>query len=76
MLERKTYFCKRTRMASHLMELGFSPYLITPDRDNPVFNVYLFSATPELYEAVIDYTSGKNNIKKEGHNGGKREESI
>jgi len=52
---RKTYVCKRARMCSYLMEHGFSPYKIAPDRDNPKFDVYLFSETPELHSAVMDY---------------------
>ena len=72
MTDRRTYVCKRTRMAAFLMERGFQPYKIAPDRDNPVFSVYLFTATPELYEAVMDYTAGKKNITKEGLNNEKR----
>ncbi len=66
MKERNTYVCKRTRMASYLMTCGFQPYRIVPDRDNPVYSVYLFSASTALYNAVMDYTSGKINLKKEG----------
>ena len=66
MADRKTYVCKRTRMAVYLLERGFQPYRIAPDKDNPIFSVYLFTATPELYAAVMDYTRGKTNLKKEG----------
>lgn len=51
----KTYVCKRARMATYLMERGFKPYKIAPDRDNPMYDVFLFTATPELYKAVTDY---------------------
>lgn len=63
---RKTYVCKRTRMAAYLMERGFQPYKIAPDRDNPVYSVYLFTESPELYRAVMEYVTGKKNITKEG----------
>ena len=75
MNDRKTYVCKRTRMAAYLMEKGYQPYMISPDRDNPVYSVYLFTASPELYKAVIDYTT-RNNLKKVGIQNGKHKESI
>ena len=75
MSDRKTYVCKRTRMAAYLMEKGYQPYRISPDRDNPVYSVYLFTASPELYEAVIDHTT-RNNIKKVGTQNEKHKESI
>lgn len=53
--EQKTYVCKRARMCSFLIEKGFSPYRVTPDRDNPMYDVFLFTATPELYQAVMEY---------------------
>lgn len=63
-------------MCAYLMGLGFTPYKIAPDRDNPVFDVYLFTATPELYDAVLSYTT-KNNLMKEGNqNEHNREESL
>lgn len=60
MEERRTYVCKRTRLAVYLRDRGFVPYKIVPDRDNPNYMVYLFTASPELYDAVMDYTSGKH----------------
>lgn len=57
--ERKTYVCKRSRMCSYLMERGYVPYKIAPDRDNPKYNVYLFSATPGLHSAVMEYVISK-----------------
>lgn len=66
MADRKTYVCKRTRMAAFLMAKGFQPYRIAPDRDNPVYNVYLFTESPELYRSVMEYVTGRKNIKKEG----------
>ena len=34
--EQKTYVCKRARMCSFLIEKGFTPYKVAPDRDNPM----------------------------------------
>ena len=61
--DRRTYVCKRARLCSYLVDKGHMPYRIKPDRDNPKYNVYLFTATPELYSAVIEYMArneGKN----------------
>lgn len=62
MENRKTYVCKRPRMCSYLREKGFEPYKITPDQDNPIYDVYLFTATPELYRAVMDYVTRKTRV--------------
>lgn len=53
--EQKTYVCKRARMCSFLIEKGFTPYKVAPDRDNPMYDVFLFTASSELYEAVMEY---------------------
>ena len=55
MKESRTYVCKRARMCTYLMEQGFNPYRICPDRDNPMYDVFLFTSTPELYKAVMEY---------------------
>ncbi len=64
--EQKTYVCKRARMYSFLMERGFKPYRVSPDRDNPMYDVFLFTASPELYQAVMEYinTSSNRRAKK------------
>lgn len=54
-MDRQTYVCKRIRMCNYLMEKGFEPYKVVPDRYNPRYNVFLFTATPELNKAVIEY---------------------
>lgn len=64
MEQRRTYVCKRARMCSYLVERGFMPYKIKPDNDNPQFNVYLFTATPELYKAVMAFVSNRQNNEK------------
>ena len=55
------FVCKRTRMAQFLSERGFELKGIEPDEHNPKYDVYLFEASPELYNAVLDYTTGKKN---------------
>lgn len=55
----RTYVCKRARMARFLMDNGFTPYRVTPDRDNPMYDVFLFTATSELYKAVMEYISNR-----------------
>lgn len=64
--EQKTYVCKRARMCSFLMERWFKPYRVSPDRDNPMYDVFLFTASPELYQAVMEYinTSANRRAKK------------
>lgn len=64
----KTYVCRRARLCSHLIECGFRPYKIVPDKDNPHFDVYLFDATPALYDVVLGY------VKNDRFNGGKTED--
>lgn len=63
--EQKTYVCKRARMCSYLIEQGFTPYRVAPDRDNPMYDVFLFTASPELYKAVMEYI---NNRSEKGAN--------
>lgn len=43
--EQKTYVCKRARMCSFLIEKGFTPYKVAPDRDNPC-TMSFFSPRP------------------------------
>lgn len=57
--EQKTYVCKRARMCSFLIEKGFTPYKVAPDRDNPMYDVFLFTASPKLYEAVMEYINNR-----------------
>ncbi len=61
----KYFTCKRTRMAAYLVERGFKIDSIKPESDDSDFNVYQFLASPELYEAVLDYTSGKASERNE-----------
>ena len=55
----KRQVCKRARMCSFLIEKGFTPYKVAPDRDNPMYDVFLFTASPKLYEAVMEYINNR-----------------
>lgn len=64
MNNQQTYVCKRARMCSFLIEKGFQPYKVAPDRDNPMYDVFLFTASSELYKAVMEYINTRSNEKK------------
>lgn len=63
------YVCKRARLASYLMENGYKPYFVGPNRDNPKYDVFLFNVVPGLYDAIGRFLSqtgsGKNMEKME-----------
>jgi hypothetical protein len=67
MNDTRTYVCRRQRVCSYLMDSGFTPYRITPDRYNRRYDVYLFTQTPELMKAVIEYgkQSKEDNKRKD-----------
>lgn len=65
--EKKIFACKRTRIAAYLIKQGFELDSIEPEGVDSKFNVYKFKASPELYAAVLAYTSGevsKEDIQK------------
>ena len=66
MYNRSTFVCNRSRMAAYLLERGFLPYKVAPDKYNPRYNVYLYNASPELYVHVWDYIKIAKTYKKEG----------
>lgn len=49
------YFCKRLRMLEFLRNRGFMPFHVMPDAHNPKYNVFLFTNTPELEDAIEAY---------------------
>lgn len=49
------YTCKRLRLLQYLTEKGFQPYLTLPDVKNPKYNVWRFTNSPELEEAINEY---------------------
>ncbi len=59
-----TYVCKRIRLCKFLVERGFKPFKIVPDRKNDKYNVFLFEATPKLNDAVIEYFNQISRVKK------------
>lgn len=60
----KTYVCKRLRLCRYLMECGFEPYKIVPDRDNPRYNVWLFDHSKDLMAAVMRYLT-RNEVQQQ-----------
>ncbi len=56
--EQKHFTCKRTEMAAHLVARRFIIGLIELEDDSS-FSVYWFLASPELYKAILNYTSVK-----------------
>jgi hypothetical protein len=58
------YVCKRIRMLSALKKLGFEPYDIAADFNNPKYNVYFFDLDePGLKEAIDNYFKEINFFK-------------
>lgn len=51
----KTYVCKRLRLCRYLIDCGFNPYKIAPDRDNPRYNIWLFDQSEQLMVAIMRY---------------------
>ena len=49
----ETYICKRYRLYTHLIQMGFSPIKILPSPIDNNYNWWFFKNTPEL-ESVID----------------------
>lgn len=50
------YVCKRLRLLSYLVDLGFNEYTIIPDPTSTKgYNWWLFIKTPELEEAIARY---------------------
>lgn len=50
----KTFRCNRTRLCIYLMNKGFLPYAVEPDK-TPRYKVYLFEETQALNDAVSQY---------------------
>ena len=61
--ETRTYVCKRVRLCRYLIEHGFKPYKIAPDRNNSKYNVWLFEQTDELMAAIMDYVAKPKTMK-------------
>lgn len=55
------YICKRYRLLSFLKAKGFLPEATLPDKDNPKFNVWIYSNSEELEAAVAEYLEQARN---------------
>ncbi len=53
----KTFVCQKLRLCTYLVDAGFTPYRIEPDKRNPKYSVFLFEKTPALDMAVFRYFS-------------------
>ena len=51
----KYLVCKTPRLCVYLQKKGFMFDKVTIDRKNPLFNVWLFPNSDELYDVVEDY---------------------
>lgn len=49
------YVCRRLRLCSYLVENGFEILQTCIDKQNPKYNVWLFSDTKQLRDKVEDY---------------------
>ena len=53
--KRQTYVCKRLRLCRYLIDHGFEPYKIAPNKDEPKHNVYLFERCKALDMVLMKY---------------------
>ena len=69
-----TFICRKLRLCTYLVDAGFTPYRIEPDKRNPKYSVFLFEKTPALDIAVFRYfstdcyTARRKNLRKESDN--------
>lgn len=59
----KYLVCKTPKLCVYLQKKGFMFDKVTPDRKNPLFNVWLFPNSDELYDIVQDYFATKKYYK-------------
>ena len=55
----KYLVCKTPRLCVYLQKKGFMFDKVIPDRKNPLFSVWLFPNSDELYDIVEDYFARK-----------------
>lgn len=73
------FVCKRLRLCNYLMDRGFFPYQVEPDKNNTRYNVYIFENTPALTAAVVRYfssdcyTAKQNRQERNPRNDSKKE---
>lgn len=51
------YVCRKIRLCSYLLSKGFQYELEREDRYDPSRKVWIFKASPELYNAIEEYYS-------------------
>lgn len=51
----ETYICKRYRLYTHLIQMGFSPIRTLPSPVNNNYNWWFFENTPELEHVLDEY---------------------
>jgi len=56
------YFVKSQRLCGHLLQSGFILLGMAPDRNYPRRNVFRFSNSEALRNAILDYKELKNKI--------------
>lgn len=63
---RKTIYTKKLALA--LRKQGFKIIDVVPDENKPQFDNFIFEETPELLEAITNYTNNQrrlNNVQSE-----------
>ena len=55
----KYLVCKTPRLCVYLQKKGFMFDKVSPDKKNPLFNVWFFKNSDELYDVVEDYFARK-----------------
>jgi len=51
----KFFVCKTPRLCVYLQKKGFMFDKVTIDKKNPLYNVWIFPNSDELYQVVSDY---------------------
>ena len=51
----KVYRCKRYKLYAYLRDLGFEPYSVQVEQENPKYINWMYSNTPELEDAIDEY---------------------
>ena len=56
-----TFICKSQKLAGYLMLFkGFKLHEVKPSREDRNRNVYLFTNSPEIHEAIKEYQEWRN----------------
>ena len=59
----KCFVCKTPRLCVYLQKKGFKFDKVTIDKKNPLYNVWIFPNSDELYDIVEDYFATKKYYK-------------